>query len=34
MFLAVPFACAANAVAKLFGSRPRWADLGMDDVYM
>ena len=28
----VPFACAANAAAELFGSRSRWADLDMDEV--
>ena len=32
VFIVVPFACAANAAAELFGSRPRWADLDMDEV--
>ena len=32
VFLVVPFACAANVAAELFGSRPRWADLDMDEV--
>ena len=32
LFFLVPFACMANAAAELFGSRPRWADLDMDEV--